>query len=176
VTNLVHCPWVKLAVPVTREDERWYRAVIEQVNSHSNGIRVRFVDYGNEETVSDDSVKQIKAAYMKLPAQAIECSLDEVVTPAGNGKRWLQEACEKFEELFGDDAFEVRVICRNASGSVHYVNIDSVAEQMISLGLAVRPRSGSTATYTADRAGSSMTRLPLTEGATSRHPHSDKTS
>jgi hypothetical protein len=157
------------------EDERWYRAVIEQVNSQPNGIFVRFVDYGNEETVSDDCVKHIKAVYMKLPAQAIECSMDEVVAPTGNGKRWLQEACTKFEELFGDDAFEVRVICRNASGSVHYVNIDSVVEQMVSSGLAVRPKS---AAYqrAADKTGSPATRQPLTEDAMSRRPHANVTS
>jgi Tudor domain len=123
------------------EDERWYRAVTEQVQKGSGGIRVRFVDYGNEENVSEDAVKQIKAAYMKLPAQAIECSMDEVIAPAGNETRWSPKASAKFEELFGDEAFEVRILCRNASGSVHYVNIDSVAGQMVSLGLAVRPRS-----------------------------------
>jgi len=117
------------------EDERWYRAVIEQARSRSGLVRVRFVDYGNEEDVAEESIRQMKAIYMKLPAQAIECTLDDVIAPVD--MQWSSDACAKFEELFGDEVVEVKVIGRNEGSSVHRVSIDSIVNKLVSQKLAV---------------------------------------
>ncbi|XP_008556334.1 maternal protein tudor isoform X2 [Microplitis demolitor] len=55
------------------EDLKWYRAVIQSVES--TGVTVRFVDYGNIEIVSFDKIKELEADLAKLPVQAINCKL-----------------------------------------------------------------------------------------------------
>ncbi|XP_057327962.1 maternal protein tudor-like isoform X2 [Microplitis mediator] len=55
------------------EDFKWYRAVIQSVES--TGVTVRFVDYGNIEIVSFDKIKELEADLAKLPVQAINCKL-----------------------------------------------------------------------------------------------------
>ncbi|XP_060086316.1 uncharacterized protein LOC132565637 [Ylistrum balloti] len=57
------------------EDEAWYRAVVE---SEGKMASVRFIDYGNSDSVSIDSLRLPSATLMEVPAQALYCSLADV--------------------------------------------------------------------------------------------------
>lgn len=56
------------------EDGMWYRAVVEQELSDSRML-VMFVDYGNQDSVAVDSIRQITTAFTRFPLQARQCFL-----------------------------------------------------------------------------------------------------
>ncbi|OXU22838.1 hypothetical protein TSAR_002680 [Trichomalopsis sarcophagae] len=55
------------------EDQQWYRAIVKSVEATS--ATVHFIDYGNDETISFDKIKEIEPEFLKLPAQAVHCKL-----------------------------------------------------------------------------------------------------
>ncbi len=61
--------------------------------------QVRFVDYGNSEWVGLDGVKTLKKQYCALPAQALQCCLDNISPRTG---QWTEEDVAVFEELVYD--------------------------------------------------------------------------
>ena len=58
------------------EDNAWYRAEVTYVRGHD--VEVRYVDYGNSETITAAQVKSLKPQFFSLPIQSITCSLDNV--------------------------------------------------------------------------------------------------
>lgn len=54
-------------------DSTWYRALIESVEE--NSAMVKFIDYGNTESVDFTKIKVIQDEFLKLPMQAIHCKL-----------------------------------------------------------------------------------------------------
>lgn len=81
-----------------------YRAQIVSVNG--NDVKVVYVDYGNEETVSIMSLRTIHDDLVtKLPAQAIKCALNgyEVLSSE-------QEVTNHFETLTYDKHFYMKVV------------------------------------------------------------------
>jgi len=71
----------------------WYRAQIISVDEESNSSLVRFMDYGGYLTVDNSLLRQIRADFMMLPFQAVECLLANIV-PAGGTEEWSEEAKE----------------------------------------------------------------------------------
>lgn len=55
------------------QDGMWYRAAVEQEFPESR--LVVFVDFGNQDSVAVDSIRQITAAFTELPLQARQCFL-----------------------------------------------------------------------------------------------------
>ena len=55
-------------------DNAWYRAIVEDVVDEDK-LKVRFVDYGNSETLSLSMVRKSKVGFCTLPIQAIHCYL-----------------------------------------------------------------------------------------------------
>lgn len=81
-----------------------YRAQIVSVNG--NEVKVVYVDYGNEETLSIMSLRTIHDDLVtKLPAQAIKCALNgyEVLSPD-------QEVINHFETLTFEKTFYMKVV------------------------------------------------------------------
>lgn len=56
------------------EDGMWYRCVAEQELSESMMV-VKFVDYGNQDSVAVDSIRRITSEFTHLPLQARQCYL-----------------------------------------------------------------------------------------------------
>ncbi|XP_071861857.1 protein tudor isoform X2 [Bombus fervidus] len=93
-------------------DNQWYRAQILNVNGEN--IRVLYVDYGNEETVTLKSLRSIRADLVKtLPAQAIKCTLhgNRVIEPT-------QETHDRFELYTLEKRFHIKVIDVTSNGLV----------------------------------------------------------
>lgn len=58
------------------EDQRWYRAVIENVDRDS--ATVMYVDYGNASPVGLDQLRPLPRSLVAQPALALKCALDGV--------------------------------------------------------------------------------------------------
>ena len=118
------------------EDGGWYRAVITAVSSE--GVQVKFVDYGNTDLAV--AIKQLKGKFLSLPVQCVECCLKHVV-PAPETRKEdialkLSELCEsklltaEVTKVSGDSV-EIDLFY-NIAGDKH-----SVSESLINLGLAM---------------------------------------
>ncbi|XP_043597513.1 maternal protein tudor-like isoform X1 [Bombus pyrosoma] len=93
-------------------DDQWYRAQIESINGEK--VRVLYVDYGNEETVTLKSLRSIRADLVKtLPAQAIKCTLHgyRVIEPT-------QETHNRFESYTLEKRFHIKVVDVTSNGLV----------------------------------------------------------
>ncbi|XP_076751739.1 protein tudor [Xylocopa sonorina] len=92
-------------------DNQWYRAQILGINA--DNIKVLYVDYGNEETVTLMSLRMIcDDLVKKLQAQAIKCSL--------NGWELLpcsQEVYNQFELLVLEKRLRIKVVDVNMNGT-----------------------------------------------------------
>ena len=60
---------------------------------------MRFVDYGDVQWLGTESLKTLKREHIELPAQAIKCSLIDIIPMAGG---WSKETVSTFEELVYD--------------------------------------------------------------------------
>ena len=116
-------------------DNSWYRAVIGSVVSDRE-VLVQFVDYGNEERLSVDGVKQLRKEYFDLAVQAFQCRLASVVPPSGT---WSAEASAMFEELTVDVKIVGCIIDKD--NAVYTVELNKsngpVHEELIKAGFAV---------------------------------------
>ncbi|KAH0621802.1 hypothetical protein JD844_023436 [Phrynosoma platyrhinos] len=93
------------------EDNKWYRALIISKVNCTEEVEVAYVDYGNKERVSVKNVRAMKAAFLKLKAQAFRCSLYNLIQPKGqNPFVWDERATEAFQE-FVDSASKMELKC-----------------------------------------------------------------
>lgn len=88
-------------------DSKWYRAVIIKVLKPKR-LRVRYVDYGNEDTVFWDHVKHIPERFMQLPIQAIRCSFADVAPVDGK----LDYSKELLKQ-FASDSLELLAVSQD---------------------------------------------------------------
>ncbi len=124
-----------LCIAPYEDDGGWYRATITAMRDTE--ARVQFADYGNKQVVPISKLKQIKPEYMKLPAQAIKCSLDGIEQPS----QWNQKAVGLFERLTND---VVMCTVMSLKDSVYIVEVqdpkgNNVAEQLIKYGVPSKP-------------------------------------
>lgn len=56
------------------EDDRWYRAKVTDIATPQK-VTVLFVDYGNDDVVSENELRCLTAELCKLPSQAFHCTL-----------------------------------------------------------------------------------------------------
>lgn len=80
------------------EDNQWYRAVVEGVNASE--LTVRFIDYGNLETLNIDRTKVLNDDFFSDPPLAIKCCLHNL-QPSG-GQTWADEAGTFLEGLVSE--------------------------------------------------------------------------
>ena len=81
------------------EDDGWYRASVEAVSEE--GINVKYIDYGNSETVAMDRVCEIQPQFQELAAQAIIYKIKpDLMHPSqwnDDVKATLDESCAERE-------------------------------------------------------------------------------
>ncbi|KAI8501531.1 Tudor domain containing 15 [Branchiostoma belcheri] len=115
------------------EDDCWYRAQV--LSSSTTGeVKVRFVDFGNTETVSANTLKELNQRMAEIPAQSIECSLPNI------GSSCSKEAKEEFKKLVMDKPLTGKVVV--ITGGKHVLELTekcsgspvSIAEQMAKAG------------------------------------------
>uniref|UniRef100_A0A6P7FIK6 Uncharacterized protein LOC114328275 isoform X2 n=1 Tax=Diabrotica virgifera virgifera TaxID=50390 RepID=A0A6P7FIK6_DIAVI len=86
------------------EDQMWYRSQVTEVQG--NVVTVRYIDYGNEESVAIDQLKNIEGEILTvLKPQAIECCL--------NGYQKMEPDLQRdglLEELLLENTFTMKVV------------------------------------------------------------------
>lgn len=66
-------------VCVALADERWYRVQVVSFDESSHFCYVKFVDYGGYATLPLTDLRKIRSDFLKLPFQAIECYLANII-------------------------------------------------------------------------------------------------
>ena len=89
------------------EDNSWYRGLIVSLQGPS--CKVLFVDYGNEESVSTDTLRALPAEFGVVPALAYECSLEGT-----DGATWSEEATQFFESIVMDQELECTFVSQKS--------------------------------------------------------------
>lgn len=135
------------------EDDNWYRAAVI-ANEPGNKLRVRYVDYGNEEILPVHRVVALNAKFLQFSVQAVSCGLDGVQPVSGS--KWSPEASAKLEELGASGSVTVmmKAIKEESSGGwpMQHMVVDvwltkqgsklSVADELVKAGLVVRKGQG----------------------------------
>ncbi|XP_076358690.1 RING finger protein 17-like isoform X2 [Tachypleus tridentatus] len=103
----VFAPYIGMAVVGKFSvDKNWYRAEVISLPGDSK-VEVRYVDFGNTEVLPYWDLHKITDDYMKLPAQAISCSLSDVAPP--QGKEWWDECKQFMMEVAGKEQLTMKV-------------------------------------------------------------------
>ena len=77
-----YTPTVKGQVVAARfTDMQWYRAAVEEIKTGQ--AVVRFIDYGNTETVTAANMAELKPEMMQYAIQGVVCALSGVVMAQG---------------------------------------------------------------------------------------------
>ncbi|XP_030411140.1 tudor domain-containing protein 6-like isoform X3 [Gopherus evgoodei] len=87
------------------EDGKFYRAKVSSIKD--NNLTVRHVDYGSEELVGREMIRQIPDQLLTIPMQAFPCSLSGFNSPEGS---WSNEAEDKFYDMTADYLLAVTVM------------------------------------------------------------------
>ncbi|XP_056343859.1 tudor domain-containing protein 6 [Oenanthe melanoleuca] len=87
------------------QDGWFYRAQISSVNDES--VVVRHVDYGSEESVSLEMIRQMPVELLRVPGQAFACCLAGFSPSDGS---WLSEANKKFYDLTENLVLKAEVV------------------------------------------------------------------
>ncbi|XP_039916027.1 tudor domain-containing protein 6 isoform X2 [Hirundo rustica] len=97
------------------KDGWFYRAQISSMNGDS--VVVRHVDYGSEESVSLEMIRQMPCELLRVPGQAFACCLSGFSPSDGS---WLSEANKKFYDMTENLVLEAEVveICENKDSEV----------------------------------------------------------
>ncbi|XP_078612166.1 uncharacterized protein LOC144882311 isoform X2 [Branchiostoma floridae x Branchiostoma japonicum] len=118
------------------EDNCWYRAKVSSLST-TGDVKVKFVDFGNTETVSTNTLKELNPRMAEIPAQSFECSLPNIGTSCS------KEAVEGFNKLVMDKPLTGKVVV--ITGGKHVLELTekgtgspvSIAEQMAKAGFTV---------------------------------------
>ena len=84
-----------------------YRATVLSIGS--NVLKLRYVDYGNEDHVSFSDTREMTEEFMTLPTLSLTCKLHDVHVEdldAAMGKEWLENSC-------CNNDYNIRVISKN---------------------------------------------------------------
>ncbi|XP_015476532.1 tudor domain-containing protein 6 isoform X1 [Parus major] len=87
------------------QDGWFYRAQISSVNDDS--VVVRHVDYGSEESISLEMIRQMPCELLRVPGQAFACCLSGFSPSDGS---WLSEANKKFYDMTENLVLEAEVV------------------------------------------------------------------
>ena len=87
------------------EDNFLYRGRVVMANE-DHRRNIQFIDYGNTEVVRLSAIFQIPEQFLALPGQAIFCTLNQLLNPAGRNCPWEKDAIEFFKSrVMGDETF-----------------------------------------------------------------------
>ncbi|NXI74332.1 TDRD5 protein, partial [Anseranas semipalmata] len=102
----------------------WYRVIIHRVISDQE-VEVFYPDYGNIDIVRKSWLRFLKWCYLKLPAQAIPCSLAWVKPMEDT---WTSAATLQFQKLCGSKLL-VGIVDEYVNGILHLFLCDTSSEE-----------------------------------------------
>ncbi|XP_076440382.1 uncharacterized protein LOC143279929 [Babylonia areolata] len=127
VDQLCACPF--------GEDGSWYRATVQRVDSEADTCDLFYMDYGNSDTVSKSSVRELLAEFEALPWQCVSCSLAGVSCQGD----WNDQAAAAFENMVASKSMTADILSGNGVEEPYLVHLfdqeKSVAESLQALSL-----------------------------------------
>ncbi|KAF8767368.1 Tudor domain-containing protein 1 [Argiope bruennichi] len=118
--------WDELVLAKYDEDKQWYRAVIVDNQFHPF-YDVIFVDYGNAERVSIDSIRKMEKDFMSLPIQTHLCSITGFTINPNSLLNVIQEL-----NTFGVSGNGIPLKASVTSeGEEKFVNIPEITEHLL---------------------------------------------
>ena len=102
-------------------DDSWYRAEVVEVQADST-VEVRFIDYGNMESISPDSLIMCPENFLDLPAQAIPCSLAHVP----RRESWPSEYKELIDGLVEGEILRATVVLPASLGMRPTITLENM--------------------------------------------------
>ena len=90
------------------EDQEWYRARIVSGSDTDKEVVVQFVDYGNSEAISLSSLRQLPPDLLRVPIQALQCSVFDPTTASRAGA-WVDKKVEEFRGMLGDGPLSLTI-------------------------------------------------------------------
>ncbi|RUS69352.1 hypothetical protein EGW08_022885 [Elysia chlorotica] len=87
----LYYPRLNMVCSVLAKDDFWYRAKVISAPKHGQ-VTVSLVDVGSNLIVGCDHLKKLHSKFVKLPAQAIYCSLADISPVTGASCKWSAEA------------------------------------------------------------------------------------
>uniref|UniRef100_A0A7M4DX04 Tudor domain containing 6 n=1 Tax=Crocodylus porosus TaxID=8502 RepID=A0A7M4DX04_CROPO len=94
-----------ICIVKSSEDEKFYRAEIRSIKGTS--LIVRHVDYGTEEVVDREVVRQVPDELLAIPNQAFACRLSGFDSSEGS---WISEIKDKFHDMIAESLLEITII------------------------------------------------------------------
>ncbi|XP_050568303.1 tudor domain-containing protein 5 [Cygnus atratus] len=113
----------------------WYRVVIHRVVSDQE-VEVFYPDYGNIGIVQKSWLRFLKWCYLKLPAQAVPCSLAWVKPMEGT---WTSAATLQFQKLCVSKLL-VGIVDEYLNGILHLFLCDTSSEEDVYFHCVLRDR------------------------------------
>ena len=123
------------------QDGGWYRAEVMKVSE--TGCNVRFVDFGNTESVKLCNLAPCPPDFQTTPIMAIHCALNGVA-PLSPGSVWSPAATSFLKQKYSERVLQARVTNSNQDiPEIELVDTSSdvdinIAEELITRGLAVK--------------------------------------
>ena len=115
------------------EDNQWYRAVIEENND--DNLTVRFIDYGNLETLPISRTKVLSGAFFGEPPLAIKCSLHGIQPLTGQA--WSGHSAVSFENLTSEKELDATFLSFSEPFEIQLRdNTKYIGEELVRTGLA----------------------------------------
>lgn len=149
-----------VAAPYSHDD-KWYRArvtgvTLDDYEVEESQVALYYLDYGDSDTCRKKELCSLRADFLKLRYQAIECSLAKVKPIEGG---WTDEATDLFEDLCHVaqwralisrvDSFKEREHCERESSPIPVVDLYDtsgaqdicVADELVKQGYATWEKS-----------------------------------
>lgn len=117
----------KACVALFSGDQQWYRALIKQYSEAKNQIRVRYVDYGNEEIISVSDAREIDLEWTKLPPATITAKLHGIKCNFDVDMKVLME--ELGETFLDKGPFTAKVIDKKEN--IVYVELTNAENEIV---------------------------------------------
>ena len=124
------------------QDGCWYRCKVIDVTA-AGGVQLFYIDYGNKDCVSNDSVYRLDERFASVPAQAVLCSLAHV-SPA-RGSQWSHTSIEYLKSVGSSPLYAIVDSVESDTVNVELYTDEecsrSISDSLIENGLAVSTNS-----------------------------------
>ncbi|XP_026317761.1 uncharacterized protein LOC113228624 [Hyposmocoma kahamanoa] len=120
-------------------DDQWYRARVITTTRADQNVEVKYIDYGNEVWVREDSVRMLEPRHALLPAQAVRCALAGVGAKGHDSRQWAA-AKQQLARMTQDRTLDAHVIARDYDEITVELFDEhgySIAEQLAALDMVV---------------------------------------
>ena len=102
------------------DDSKWYRAEILQVSKSVAHVKVRYVDYGNEEYLPTSELRRIRRTFLTLPTMTLSVEIGDLKLKFPSEAQRLMKRMGTMVENW-TVVFDVRYSLKNLSASSTFI-------------------------------------------------------